>query len=202
MVALLSMLTGAARAESYAPARTTLWISPLLPSAVGLLLVGGPIYSVAVGAQVPLDEHLLHFDLTFAHTPGGSGRFSTLSRGTGVSASMGYVFANRDKSGPFFTPKLTVAYSSAPFAWLDDEDHFFTPKGASTDLTVGFEVGYQFHHGAFFIAPVLGLSAGYGFGDGNIHWQNGGVNLLNVSGAAPGPLLLVNLNILRLGGSF
>ncbi|KFA94183.1 hypothetical protein [Archangium violaceum] len=115
-------------------------------------------------------------------------------------------------SGPFVQPKLLTNFSYEPAYGYGDDDH---AGGASLELHLGLDVGWQFAVGSVYIAPVLGVSVGYGFNmpGGGGRTLSGGPAFVPSrvfhpeflgyeSRRGSAPVLGINLNLLRLGTTF
>jgi hypothetical protein len=124
-----------------------------------------------------------------------------------VLAAAGPVFSlsGRALSGPFVQPKLLTHFSYEPDYIAGD---FVSIAGSSVELRLGLDLGWQFTAGNLYIAPVLGVSAGYGFNMPRVgeslepsrvlHPQLVGYSAKR----GPAPVIGLNLNLLRVGAVF
>ncbi len=203
----------AAPLEASAP-RRVVWVQPLGSAALGLGLLGNSAFYLPVGMNLPLGESTstsLGLELTLTmgsirasnHSPGDRA-FPNYWR---VQAAAGPQFSlsGRPFSGFFVHPKLITHYSYEPAYGFGDNEH---AAGSSVELRLGVDVGWQFTVGDFYIAPVLGLSAGYGF---NLPKAGDALEPSRVLppefvGYSPrrrdAPVLGLNLDLLRVGTVF
>jgi hypothetical protein len=211
-------------APTEAPAaRRSVWIQPIGTAFVGLAMRENSAFYLPLGANLPLGDNpsrSLGVELTvttgsmastYEYRGGGSRSAPNYWR---VLAAAGpvYSLSGRPLSGPFVQPKLLTNFSYEPEYGYGDYDH---AGGASLELHLGLDVGWQFTVGSVYIAPVLGLSVGYGF-----NMPGGGRRTLSGGPAfvpsrvlhpefvgyepmrGPAPVLGINLNLLRLGTTF
>lgn len=219
MLALLTTLVLAASPEvpsHESPARRAFWVQPIGTAVLGLALQESPALYLPLGANLPVWEGSstsLGVELTVTT---GSMR-STYEGDSGrpvpnywrVLAAAGPVFSltGRPLSGPFVQPKLLANFSYEPEYGYDLDDHL---GGASVEVQLGLDLGWQFTSGNWYIAPVLGASAGYGFnmprGGGTSGFEPSRVLHPQFVGygtrRGASPVIGLNLNLLRLGAVF
>lgn len=215
MFALLSALVlAAAPAEPVAPLkpahRAAVWTQPVGTVVSGL--AGGPVY-IPVGANVPLSGSTsLGLELSLVFGTMRDKEDDVLGASPlnfwRVLAAVGPVFSLRGEplSGPFLQPKLIALYSREPDYAFEQVLH---TGGSSLELQLGLDVGWQFAFGDWYVAPVVGLSAGYCFncsveGDGAVepsHFLAPRVYGYSTRRDSR-PVVGLNLNLLRAGTSF
>lgn len=221
MISLLSALVlAAAPAEPPRPAepaspsspahRYAVWTQPVGTVVSGL--AGGPVY-IPVGANVPLSGSTsLGMELTLVYGSMRDPEDEKLGAPPvsfwRVLAAVGPVFSLRGEplSGPFLQPKLIGIYSLEPAYAFGAESH---SAGSSMEVQLGMDVGWQFSFGDWYVAPVVGVSAGYCFNcavDGGSGFEPSHVLAPRVYGYSQTreslPVLGLNLNLLRAGTSF
>ncbi|OJT26174.1 hypothetical protein BO221_10170 [Archangium sp. Cb G35] len=205
--------------------RRSVWIQPIGTAFVGLAMGENSAFYLPLGANLPLGEDSntsLGVELTVttgsmrATSEYGGGGSRAVPNYWRVLAAAGPVLplarSSRPLSGPFLQPKLITNVSYEPAYGYDDDDH---AGGASLELQLGLDVGWQFTVGNVYLAPVLGVSMGYGF-----NMPGGGRSTLSGGPAfapsrvfhpefvgyeprrGPAPVLGINLNLLRLGSAF
>lgn len=187
--------------------RTSVWVQP-----VGTVLFGlfGQAVYLPLGANVPLSEKTT---LALELTPVvGSWRsiYDTSEPDRGqhwrVLAAAGPVFSfgRGPLSGPFIQPKLMTVLAYDPnYAY----DEVRITGGVSFELQVGLDVGWQFTAGDWYVAPMLGASAGYCLncsGDSRDFVSSLITPMAREysSQRGPRPVLNLNLNLLRIGTAF
>jgi hypothetical protein len=206
---LLATSPDAPEAETVAPA-SAVWTQPT-GFAMGLAL--GDILYVPLGANLSLsDATSLGIEATFV-TGFMRDRYDEREVEGGIRfyrlvAAVGPVFSlsGRALSGFFVQPKLLTVASYEPDYGYDMTRH---QGGASVELQLGLDVGWQFTAGSWYFAPVLGASAGYCFNcteDGPGAYQISHVTPPAFYGygmrTGPRPVLGFNLNLLRMGTTF
>jgi hypothetical protein len=207
---LLATSPDAPEAETMAPP-TAVWVQPA-GFAMGLTL--GDVLYVPLGANVPLsDATSLGIEVTFV-TGEMRDRYDEREDTRGIRfyrlvAAAGPVFSlgGSALSGFFVQPKLLTVTSYEPDYAYDMSRH---QGGASMELQLGLDVGWQFTAGNWYFAPVLGASAGYCFNctqDRNDRsYQISHVTPPPFYGygmrTGPQPVLGFNLNLLRMGATF
>jgi hypothetical protein len=215
MFALLSALVlAAAPTEPATPSKPTprvaLWAQPVGTVVSGL--TGGPVY-IPVGANVPLSGSTsLGLELSLVYGSMREPEDEVLGAAPlafwRVLAAVGPVFSLRDEplSGPFLQPKVIALYSREPDYAFEALAH---QGGSSLELQLGLDVGWQFSFGDWYVAPVVGVSAGYCFDcsvDGDATFEPShflaprvyGYSTRRDSRAVVG----LNLNLLRAGTRF
>lgn len=197
--------------EASAP-RRTFWVQPIGTAILGL--IPNSAFYLPLGAHLPLGEGSstsLGVELTLTTGSMRSSHEFTSTRPIPdywrVLAAAGPVFSlsGRPLSGPFVQPKLITHFSYEPDYIAGD---FVSVGGLSAELRLGVDLGWQFTVGNLYLAPVLGVSAGYGFNMPRVgenlepsrvlHPQLVGYSAKR--GTAP--VLGVNLNLLRIGAVF
>lgn len=185
------------------------WVQPLGTAVLGLL-PNSAVY-LPMGLNLPLGEGSstsLGVELTLTTGSMRSSHEFTSTRDIPnywrVLAAAGPVFSlsGRALSGPFVQPKLITHFSYEPDYIAGD---FVSIAGSSVELRLGLDLGWQFTAGNLYIAPVLGVSAGYGFNMPRVgerlepsrvlHPQLVGYSAKRGSA----PVVGLNLNLLRVG---
>lgn len=126
----------------------------------------------------------------------GTRNFSQIAFAVGAEVSLSGTEAIK---GWFLMPKLIGAH------WWDERipSGYGTARdkvalaGASTEVQLGVDFGYQVHWQSLYFASFIGLSAGYSTGGGGTAGP-----LFANSSASPGFVYAPNLNLFRLGATF
>ncbi len=188
------------------PERTiAVFVHPLTSAA---LAVVGHAFCLSAGAQfLQTERWSITFDLAFVYGPGDAPTASeNFPGGTSTSASIGptWRFFGTGLRGLFLTPKLYVIASqnSQARGGPGTREFWSTGEGgAAVDLA------FQWTFGRFFLGSVVGIGAGWAFGPGRgpafIASSFGGAVWGDGAGIrGSGPVVAVNLQLLRLGMTF
>jgi hypothetical protein len=167
--------------------RHALWVQPVFLTVAPIATTAadvGTYLAVPLGATLSLDNLQLSIELT------GYGYHSTGSTFFGGFASIGPTFHTGESAlgGFFLTPKLAF-----------DALHESTRNRSSAAFMAGLDGGWQKTWGRLYLAFVLGVTAGWSFGDSD--WFEGpGFNGPPGFGPAPArPVVGLNMNMLRVG---
>lgn len=221
MYALLTALVLAVSPEAPSPTesvpaktapRRAFWVEPVGAAILGLGPLDLSAFYLPIGVNLPLSETTstsLGVELTLTTGPMRDANHRNWDgpRYWRVLAAAGPVFSlsGRPLSGLFVQPKFITHYSHEAGYGFGDSEH---TAGSSLELRLGLDVGWQFTLGDLYLAPMLGLSAGYGF---NMPLVGGATELSRVlppyfMGYSPrrgnAPVLGLNLNLLRVGAVF
>ncbi len=214
---LLALVLAAGASEPAEPVstaqaapRAAVWTQPVGTVVSGL--AGGPVY-IPVGANVPLSGSTslgLELSLVFGsmRAPEDDVFGAPPVNFWRVLAAVGPVFSLRGEplSGPFLQPKVLALYSREPeYAF----EQVFHQGGTSLEVQLGLDAGWQFSFGDWYLAPVVGLSAGYCFNcavEGDSGLEPSHFLAPRVYGYSSQrdsrPVLGLNLNLLRAGTRF
>jgi hypothetical protein len=193
-------------AEAPAP-RHALWVQP-----VGTVLFGlyGQALYLPLGANLPLTEKTsLALELTpvvgsWVYDIGAIPPERALHWRVLAAAGPLFSFGGGPLSGPFVQPKLSTVLASDPdYA----EDMIRLQGGVSFELQLGLDVGWQFSGAGWYVAPMIGASAGYCFnctGDSD-EWVSSLITPMAREYSdqrSPRRVFNLNLHLLRIGTSF
>jgi hypothetical protein len=184
--------------------RHALWVQP-----VGTVLFGlADVFYVPLGANLPLTEKTsLALELTpvvgswvydATWTPPERAIYWRVLAAAGPLLS----FGDGPLSGPFVEPKLIAIVAADPdYA----EDMIRLQWGMSFEMQLGLDVGWQFSGAGWYVAPMLGASAGYCFnctGESRDRTSSLITPMAKEYSDRRGHRPVVNLNLLRIGPSF
>lgn len=165
-----------------------IWAQPLglvVAPVATTALNAGTYVAVPLGANVSVGPTELAIEATVY-----TYRNKQNSAFTGGMLSIGPVLHTGDLAlgGFMLVPKLGF-----------DVMHEFVDNRTGLSLLPGVDFGWQRTFGRLYLAVVMGVSAGWSFADGD---AIEGPGLNPTLPTKPGPVVGVNLNLLRLGGAF